>query len=141
MSNERFKFDQARLQDFELIVEVGDTLSPEGLTYVALSGNGSLVVEQRREKETGKKYESRIDVETTASLLRKASEFDWERPFPSRPGLPDEAIVQWILRNRNGAAARVKVWLREAEKNPVMAPVLEGLRKNVDRMTDGHLYL
>ena len=141
MSNQGFKFDQARLQDFELIVDVGDTLSPEGLTHVELSGNGNLVAEQRREKEIGEKYEGRIDGETTASMLRKASEFDWERRFPSRPGLPDEAVVQWTLRDRKGAAVTVKVWLREAEKNGVMAPVLDGLRKDVDHMTDGKLYL
>lgn len=141
MANNGFKFDEAKVQDLELIVDVGDTLSPDGLTHVELSGSGSLLVELQREKETEQKYEGQIGAETAASLLKRAAGFDWERRFPPRPGLPDEAIVQWTLKDRSGAVVTVKAWLRDAEKDRVMAPVLEELRLKVDRLTGGKLFL
>ena len=143
MPNNGFKFDQAKARDWELIADVGNILAPEGLTHVLLSGSGNLLVEERHEKETGHKYEGRIDEGTSVGLLKNASQFDWERRFPPRPGLPDEAIVEWTLRSREEGegVATVKVWLRDAEKDRIMAPVLEELRRNVDRLTDGKLFL
>ncbi len=141
MSVERIIFDPARLQDFELVAEVGDTFSEEGLTRVKLDGNGRLVVEQQREKARGGQFQGEIDRQNTESVLRQASQFDWEQRFPSRRGLPDEAVVQWSLRDHQGRTLTVKVWLRDAEKDAAMAPVLAVLRKSVERASDGKLYL
>jgi predicted transcriptional regulator len=140
---QRVKFDPARLADFELVVEVGDVLSEEGMARARLNGHGRLTVEQQRghEKERARQFHSELDPDTTEKLLRQASQFDWERSFPSRKGLPDEAIVQWYLHDRQGETLTVKVWLRDAEKDQVMAPVLAELRRGVQRATEGSLYL
>lgn len=140
---QRVKFDPARLADFELVVEVGDVLSEEGMSRARLNGQGRLTVEQQRghEKERARQFHSELDRDTTEKLLRQASQFDWEQSFPSRKGLPDEAIVQWSLHDRQGEAPTVKVWLRDAEKDQVMAPVLAELRRGVQRATDGSVYL
>lgn len=140
---QRAKFDPARLADFELVVEVGDVFSEEGMARARLNGHGRLTVEQQRghEKEHARQFHSELNPDTTEKLLRQASQFDWERSFPSRKGLPDEAVVQWFLHDRQGEALKVKVWLRDAEKDQVMGPVLEELRRGVQRATEGSLYL
>jgi len=141
MPTQEVKFDPARLNDFELVAEVGDPLSEEGLTRVKLSGDGRLTVEQQHGKEKGEQFSSEINRENVENLLRQASQFDWGQRFPSRPGLPDEAIVQWYLYDRQGNTMTLKVWLRDAEKHGAIGPVLAALRKSVERMTDGKLYL
>lgn len=141
MPAQGIQFDPARLQDFELTVEVGDTFSEDGLTRVRLNGGGRLAVEQQREQERGGEFHTEVDRDSMERLLRLAAQFDWQRRFPSRPGLPDEAVVQWSLRDRQGGTATVKVWLRDAEKDQVMAPVLNVLRQGVDRATGGKYYL
>ena len=141
MPTQRVKFDAARLADFELTVEVGDILSEDGMTRVRLDGYGRLAVEQLCQKERGRQFSGEMDRESTERLLRQASQLDWERGFPSRKGLPDEAIVQWSLHDRQGETITVRVWLREAEKDSAIAPVLAALRQVVERATDGTLYL
>ncbi len=143
MPTQRVKFDPLRLADFELIAEVGDVLSEAGMTRALLDGSGRLTVEQHHEAkaEGVRQFYVELDRQSTEQLFRQASQFDWERRFPSRKGLPDEAIVQWSLHDRRGEAITVKVWLRDAEKDQVMGPVLVVLRQGVERATDGRLYL
>ena len=141
MPMQQVRFDPARRNDFELVLEVGDTLSDEGLTRARLNGSGTLVVEQLYEKEKEQQFSGELDRESTENLFRQASQFNWEQRFPSRRGLPDEAIVQWYLRERQGSTITLKVWLRDAEKPGPMAMVLAGLRKSVELLTSGKLYL
>jgi hypothetical protein len=141
MLPKQVSFFSARQNDFELVAEVGDPKSEEGLTRVRLSGDGRLSVEQERGEEKAEQFQGELDRENTEILLRQASQFDWEQHFPPRPGLPDEAIVQWFLHDRQGGTVTLKVWLRDAEKNRVMEPVLSTLRKSVEQMTYGKLYL
>jgi len=143
MPTQHVKFDPARLADFELVVEVGDAFSEEGMTRARLDGRGQLTVEQQygHAKERTRQFHGELDTEMTQKLLRQASQFVWERGFPSRKCIPDEAIVQWWLHDRQGEALTVKVWLREAEKDPVMAPVLSELRRGVHQASDGGLFL
>lgn len=137
------KFDPTRQADFELAVEVGDAFSEEGMTRARLDGGGRLTVEQQygQEKESARQFHSQLDTDMTEKLLRQASQFDWERSFPSRKGIPDEAIVQWFLHDRQGETLTVKAWLRDAEKDQAMAPVLAELRRGVQQASEGSLYL
>ena len=141
MLSERVIFFSARLNDFELAAEVGEPLSEEGLTRVRLTGDGRLTVEQERGHEKVEQYQAELDRENTENILRQASQFDWEQSFPPRPGLPDEAIIHWFFHDRQGGTLTLKVWLRDAEKNSVMEPVLTTLRQSVERVTNGKLYL
>lgn len=141
MSTQQVKFDPARRHDFELVAEVGDILSEEGLTRVKLGGIGNLTVEHRCGKEKQTEVSGELDAESAGKLFRLASQFDWNQRFPARRGLPDEAIVQWYLHDRRGETTTLKVWLRDAEKHEVMASVLAVLRKGVEQASHGKLYL
>ena len=59
-----------------------------------------------------------------AGLLEHAAAFPWGRPFPSRPGIPDEVVV--VL--RFGPHRTLTMWLREAEGDPQVGAVLTALR-------------
>ena len=141
MQAESVRFDPARLEDFALVVEVGDSLSEDGLTRVRVDGDGRIVVEQEPQREATPRAHAKLDRASTETLLRGASQFDWGRRFPTRPGIPDEAVVQWSLQDRQGAQLTMKTWLREAEKDASMAPVLKALRKTVESSSEGRLYL
>lgn len=142
MTEHRVVFDQARVQDFELIMDVGDPLSEDGLTRVTLDGTGHLAVEQQYGPERKEApVHTKLVVEDARGLLKRVSQFDWELRFPSRSGLPDEAIVQWSFRDKRKGTVTQKAWLRDTEKDPLMAPVLAALRKAVERATNGKLYL
>jgi hypothetical protein len=141
MPTQQVVFDPARLNDFELVAEVGEPLSDEGLTRVNLSGNGRLTVEQQHGEKKGEQFSSEINRERAENVFRQVSQFDWGQRFPLRRGLPDEAIIQWYFNDRHGDTMTLKVWLRDAEKHGVMASVLAALRESVDRITGGKLYL
>ena len=141
MPTQQIDFDSARLDDVALVAEVGEPLSDEGLTRVKLTGDGRLIAEQQHGEKEGERYSSELSRENAESILREALKFDWETRFPTRRGLPDEAIVTWHLNVPNGNALTAKVWLRDAEKPGPMAVVLSALRKSLDRMTGGKLYL
>lgn len=135
------KFDHTRPDDFELTVGVGDSLREDGLTRVTLDGTGRLTVEHERPDGKEAPVRGELPREEAGSVLTRASQFPWERRFPARPGLPDEAVVQWSLQDRKGATVAVKAWLREVEKDPVMTTVLATLRKHVERVSRGERYL
>lgn len=167
MTNEWTERDRQELADARLTVQVGDLYAPDGLTEVVLRPDGTLRARLVREDlgregagaaeaEDGGKgeveqkerplpgpvtAEGEIPADEATELIRKASRFPWGRSFPSRPGIPDEAIVEWRLEKGAGEARVLKVWLREAEKDPALEPVLEALRRGLARISDDRLYL
>ena len=156
MTQRLTQYDGTRLAEYSLRVQVGDLYAPDGLTELILTGEGALSarlvreeldVEQVGESERGKKppegatAEGELSPEETEDVIRRAFFFPWSRTFPSRPGIPDEAIVEWRLSGTDGAGQTVKVWLREAESDPDFKPVLEALRRGLARISDSQLYL
>jgi hypothetical protein len=141
MATQQVEFDLARINDLELIVNVGDQLSEHGLTRVIVDGTGRLAVEQQRGRETVEQFSGELNQESAERLFRQILQFDWSQRFPPRPGLPDEAIVEWTLRDSQGSTRTLKVWLRDAEKHGAMAPAFAELRRHVDRLSYGKLYL
>ncbi len=159
MNNEPLSFDPARADEYELSVRVGSPTAPDGLTRVTLEGTGRFVAEQIFERRLQEKVtqerpteegdaqerDRRVTGELPRSeaehLLRMATLFPWERSFPSRPGIPDEAIVVWSFGERGVQRATLRVWLREAESDPALSPVLEALRHNLAQLSHGEIYL
>lgn len=133
--------DLARSNDFELVVEVGEPFDEKGLTRVKLNRDGAFVVEQQHDKEELQRYPGEVNPDDAERIMQQVSQFTWDQHFPPRPGIPDEAIVRWHLVDHLGNARTLKVWLRDAEKDRVMGDALTLLRKNVERVTYGKLYL
>ncbi len=148
MNDQHLAFDPARAHDYELTVQVGDPTAPDGLTRVRLDGTGRLVAEQifeeghpAEKRPRGRQVTGELPREEAKDLMRRASQFPWEREFPSRSGIPDEAIVVWHFHQKNKEGPSLKVWLREAESDPLLAPVLAALRKELGRLSQNQLYL
>lgn len=149
MANQRPSFDKAHPENYQISIEVGDMLSRHGLTRMTLAGDGNVTAEwlgkPKDTAETAKQMPSRftgtLKRHDPVDLLLKASQFDWGRQFPSRPGIPDEAIVVWQFGEKGSPGAELKVWLREAEQDPLMGPLLKGLRQELANLSDNHLYL
>ncbi|MGH2555344.1 MAG: hypothetical protein ACRDHO_06465 [Actinomycetota bacterium] len=160
--------DTDRLPDYRLVADVGNPYEPEGLTRTILSGSGKLVVEQQRaepgppeqggeavgggadrpeqakpERPTAARVAGEYDfgVQSAKEMIVRAADFPWSQPFPTRPGIPSEPVLEWTLRDERGPELKVTVWLRDAEKDESMAPVVAALRHAVERATKGELFL
>lgn len=146
-ATEVMTYDGERAAEYELELTVGEPAAPDGQTRVRLDGRGHFVARQyfedaADEKRTApREVEGEIPPQEARRVLNQASAFDWDRRFPSRPGIPDEAIANWSLGARDGSARTVRVWLTEAEDDPAMGPVLDTLRAALDRFSQGALYL
>ena len=141
MSTQPNPIDSAQTNDFQLVVEVGNIYSEEGLTRVKLDTTGRLLVEQQYDRERIESFQGELDPQSTDQLFSELPRFDWDQRFPPRPGLPDEAVVQWLFQEKPGSIRMLKVWIRDAEKPGPMATALVILRRSVERLTDGKLYL
>ncbi len=137
------RFDASRAGDFSLMVNVGDRLSESGCTQVQVTGTGALTISHQGRDHEHKAQEP-IHGELAgqvAELFATASQINWEGKFPGRPGIPDEAIVEWTLRDGANHEFRCKSWLRDVEKDAVMSRALKLLRAEVDRLSKGKLFL
>ena len=124
--------------DVHLQVDVGQAGFYPGLAQVSLAGDGTFVARQvfvpagMEATPSGliddvAAIRGRIEPAQAAELLERAAAFPWDRPFPSRPGIPDEAVV--VL--RFGPHRTLTLWLREAEADPQVGAVLIALRSLV----------
>lgn len=145
-------FNPAEVTQYHLTLEVGSPLSFHGLTRVRLDGDGSFHADQTQEPEpalqpnaqrspTETAAQGRVSQNDAVDLLRRVHQFPWDRKFPSRPGIPDEAIVVWQLDRAGFEPLVLRVWLREAEDDPVIGPVLTTLRRRLAEFSANRLYL
>ena len=141
MSTQSNPIDPEQTNDFQLVVEVGNIYSEEGLTRVKLDTTGRLLIEQQHDREQTESFSGELDPESTERIFKELPQFNWDQRFPPRPGLPDEAVVQWFFQEKPGSVSMLKVWIRDAEKPGPMATALTILRRAVERVTDGKLYL
>jgi hypothetical protein len=139
------RFEPQRADDFLLIAEVGDPLSPEGQTRTEVTGMGKLLVThttgERDRTASAKPLYGELDREQILVLFTMASQFNWTAKFPPRPGIPDEAIVDWWLRDVQSGELHLRAWLRDVEKNPAMSRAITILRRAVERVSEGSVFL
>lgn len=169
MSAEYIAFDRAFAREFVLQVDVGQATAPDGATHVELTGDGELEAsqvredsetpdretpdreteqkpkrarsERQKEEQGSERVSGKIPPDDAARILEQVSLAQWDRRFPQRPGIPDEAtvVVRFQRVKRDGTS--VKLWLRDAEKDNVLGPVLEQLRRHVGELSGGRIYL
>jgi hypothetical protein len=162
MSTPHLEYNRSLAPQFDLLLDVGNPASEEGLTRVRLDGDGDFVAQQLfagtdaqaaavqalhlDDQKWGTEEQlpavrGRIEPDRAADLLEQAVAFPWDQRFPSRPGIPDEAIVVARFGPKGGPHSTVKLWLREAESDPAVGPVLEELRRVLDEFSHGEIYL
>lgn len=150
MSDEYQPFEPEHLNEYSIDLDVGDPSSLQGLTHVFVQGDGTftanLVIDNSNGEDKAamkspeRNVKGNLEKKAVENIFRQAHQFPWNRQFPSRPGIPDEAIVVWKLKKANSQLL-LKVWLGEAEEDPVLSPVLEELRKTLGELSDNQLFL
>lgn len=155
MNETQTAFDPDRATEFEMTLQVGDVASPDGQTRVSLNGDGRFEADETREepstegagdgpKAAAAKAEpvvGEVARSEAADILKGVARFPWGRDFPSRPGIPDEAIVVWQFGRKGEPPVTLRIWLREAESDALIGPVLETLRKELARVSGDRMYL
>lgn len=144
MSDQDFKYEAGNLNNYKLLVSVGNPVAPDGQTIVSLHGSGSIEAKQVFEAVKGKErkpfhIEGRID--NPEEYFKPLEQFDWRRKFPSRPGIPDEAIIRWEIEYLAEKEASLKMWLGEAEDDRRYNEILKKLRDIVGRLSDNQIYM
>ena len=140
------KFNPEHPQDYWMSIDVGDVHSEYGKTAMRLSGTGEIDVEHSRiggKKKSHKPFEKhgKLEYHEPEKLFRQVEQVPWTTKFPPRPGIPDEAIVVWKFGKVDGATQEAKMWLRDAEKNPVVGQLLKGLRQELETLTRNKIFL
>jgi hypothetical protein len=135
-------FDAARLQDYRLSLALGHAESLHGRTELELGGDGRFQARQigGRKREAMAAH-GELAREPLVQLLRAALQFDWNRAFPPRPGIPDEPIVEWSLALPGGSTLAMRAWLRDVERGDLSGPALEQLRRALAEASHGQLFL
>ncbi len=145
MMNQDFVFDLKNLNEYRLHLQAGELASPHGQTRVTLYGSGDLEAEQlfgeKEEPEVRKPIRVKGRIENAEDLFRQLAKFDWQSKFPSRPGIPDEAIIIWTVEFQGKVIATLKMWLGEAEKDDRVDAVLKRLRDVIGDLSDNQIYI
>lgn len=151
MTADFIPFERAAAQDYSLQVEVGNAATPDGITRVLVDGLGNIqaaqyhrgddVKDREQSARETEQVKGQLKPEEAARLFEQASLASWDRRFPPRPGIPDEAIVELRLQRAKREGASMKLWLRDAEKDQVIGPLLEQLRRSVGELSGGRIYL
>ena len=157
MNADYIPFDRAFAREFSLQLQVGNASAPDGVTRVRMDGLGNLAAAQYRrvpdaagrepkEGEARNEPESEevkgeVPADEAVRMFDQVSLAPWDRRFPQRPGIPDEAIVEVRLQRAGRESATMKMWLRDAEKDVAIGPVLEQLRRRVGELSGGRIYL
>ena len=153
MSAEYIPFDRESAQEYVLQVDVEQPTAPDGVTQVRVEGTGAFEARQyratvevpsrepQRPASDGERVSGRISPEEVSRLMDQASLAPWGTRFPQRPGIPDEAIVVISLQRARRESASVKMWLRDAEKDQAVGPLLEQLREHLNELGGGKIYL
>ena len=154
MNAEGNSTDARDIGEYRLTIEVGDPLSPDGLTRLVLEGHGDLHAEQvyaeLSEDQSGQfddrtgppegECTGKIDKLEAERLLKTASQIQWDRKFPPRPGIPDEAIVEWHLGKSDKPSLSMKTWIQDAEEDHNLGPLFARLREELARISEDQLY-
>jgi hypothetical protein len=136
--------DHGRGAHIDLLhVKVGAEASLYGATRLTLERSGHFVLEH----EGGRKGRARIvgDArelldESIDEVFHRAEVIAWRSPSPTRPGVPDEAAIEWRLRTPDGEVT-AEMWLRDAEEEAAIAALLAPLRTLVKAASGGTLIL
>lgn len=156
MSEDRTPFDLGRVGEYRLTVLVGEPTAPGGLTRVRLDGTGRIQAEQvfatghvGAEAQTAEiildggqvtdRASGELSRDEVVNIMHQASLVPWAQPFPSRSGIPPEAITNWTFHTANGGQFTLRMWLRDAERDEAVGPVLAELSRHLIRIAKGKI--
>ena len=158
MSEEPIQLDLARLGDYRLSVLVGELAAPDGLTRIRIDGTGRIEAAQvcadvlvgaeavtaEIIRDGGRVTDRALGIlsrEETIDILTQASGIPWTQPVSSRAGVPPEAVTNWTFTTATGEALTLRMWLRDAEQDPVVGPVLRKVAGHVHRIAKGRIFI
>ena len=156
MSEDRTPLDLARIGEYRLTVLVGEPTAPGGLTRVRLDGSGRLQAEQifataqvGAEVPTGEIVRGGGQVTERASdalrqdevvnIMRQASVVTWGQPAPSRSAISPEAMTDCAFHTADGQDLTLRMWLRDAERDEALGPLLGELNRHLLRIAKGKI--
>jgi len=157
VSEDRTPLDLARIGEYRLTVLVGEPTAPGGLTRVRLDGTGRIQVEQvfapahvGAEAQTAEiirdggqvtdRASGTLHQDDVVNIMRQASLVPWEQPGPSRSALPPEAITNWAFHAPEGRDVALRMWLRDAERDEAVGPLLWELNRHLLRIANGKIF-
>jgi hypothetical protein len=156
MTADYIAFDKAFAPEYQLQVDVGQATAPDGVTRVRVDGAGTFEAAQfrravepvpkerdqtKQQEQESERVSGKIAAEEAARLFEQASLAPWGQRFPQRPGIPDEAIVEVRFQRAQRQSGTIKLWLRDAEKDVALGPMLKQLRRHLDDLSGGRIYL
>ena len=155
METEQSIVERAGTERVALMLAIGEPSGEFGRATVRVVGAGRVEVRQETAAEETpeaqtidtrarlrvREYSGDLGRDGAAALIARAERFPWWQRFPPRPGIPDEAIVEWGLQEPDGRTRTLKAWLRDVERDREQGPVLGELRAQVSRLTDGEVVL
>jgi hypothetical protein len=155
MTADYIAFDKAFAAEYQLQVDVGQATAPDGVTRVRVDGAGTFEAAQfrraaepapereqtRKQEQDSERVSGKIAPDEAARLFEQASLAPWGQRFPQRPGIPDEAIVEVRFQRAQRQSGTIKLWLRDAEKDVALGPMLTQLRRHLNDLSGGRIYL
>ena len=158
MSEEPIQHDLARLGDYRLTVLVGELTAPDGLTRIRIDGTGRIEAAQvfadvlvggeawtaeiiRDGGRVTDRASGILSPEETVHIMTLASRIPWTQPHSSRAGVPPEVVTSWTLVTAAGQALTLRMWLRDAEQDPIVGPVLRKIASHVHRIAEGRIFV
>jgi len=141
-------FDEAKSNEYWVKVEVGNIYSDDGQTWMQLDGDGNIQAELLKKQNTKDQtdyepilFTGILTEHKVNDLLGKASHLQWDSQFPQREGIPDEAIVIWSFGRKDEQHITTKMWLKDAEKDPGVSPLLMALRRELCLLSKDSIFL
>ncbi|MFW9996095.1 MAG: hypothetical protein ACFFD4_28905, partial [Candidatus Odinarchaeota archaeon] len=124
-----------------LTVDSGNQYFRFGQTSIKIRGTGEFKIENLTQADrtsfSGELDSRELEEIFSGSVLGSI----WDAKYDDRPGIPDEAMIKLSLFEDGKKIAKLDLWAGVAEKSPQSEPVVQLLRKIVEKYTKGQFIL
>ena len=125
-----------------LVVEVGHEELEHGRVRAELRADGLLHVDKRFEGKT-ERFDHRVEPREAKETLRSADELARLAPRERRDyrPVPDEARYEIEIRREGEEPLTLELWQNELDENDAARQLIQSLREQVQRASDGQAIL